>query len=150
MQDEGVVLLYNMLRLHITRQLVGKTKTSSLNHHSLTCPTGRIFGRPTGGTFVRRTKVKIVPGVATSLTISIYPTSSCSDMDAEYITVGTKYINSNVCFNGNTRLYANMTALPTPTTPSIPVIDVESMTREQIMFPDWLWEPTPRQVFVTD
>ncbi|GMF21735.1 unnamed protein product [Phytophthora fragariaefolia] len=91
---------------------------------------------------------KITPGFGNSVTIASYPTSICSDFDAEYVTVGTKLINTGRCFKGNQRLYANMSSLFTPSPPLM--VDVESMTREQIMFPEWLWEPTPRQIFQSD
>ncbi|KAJ8571731.1 hypothetical protein ON010_g5099 [Phytophthora cinnamomi] len=94
------------------------------------------------------TYFKIAPGFGSSLTIATYPTSSCSDFDAEYVTVGTKFINTGKCFKGSQQFYANMSALFAPSPP--PMIDVESLTREQIMFPEWLWEPAPRRIFQSD
>ncbi|KAE9220711.1 hypothetical protein PF004_g13256 [Phytophthora fragariae] len=104
---------------------------------------GKCHPRASDGTYF-----KITPSFGTSLTIATYPTSSCSDFDVEYVTVGTKFVNTGRCFDGNQRFYANMSALFAPSPP--PMVDVESLTREQIMFPEWLWEPTPRRVFQSD
>ncbi|KAE9188188.1 hypothetical protein PF005_g20158 [Phytophthora fragariae] len=95
--------------------------------------------------FTDGTYFKISPSIGNSLTFATYPTPSCSDFDADYVTVGSKYINADVCYEGKTKLYANVSL---PTKPVM--VDVDSMTREQIMFPDWLWEPRPRRVFESD
>ncbi|KAG7384346.1 hypothetical protein PHYPSEUDO_002753 [Phytophthora pseudosyringae] len=97
----------------------------------------------TDGTFF-----KITLSFGNSLTIATYPTSSCSDFDAEFVTIGLKYINTRACYQGYQTFYTNMTAVSTPK--ETPIIDVDSMTREQIMFPEWLWDPAPRRVFESD
>ncbi|KAE8979329.1 hypothetical protein PR003_g25811 [Phytophthora rubi] len=82
-----------------------------------------------------------------SVTIATFPSGLCRDSDAEatYVTVDSSYINTGACFNGTARIYANLTALSAPA----PSLDGYK-TREQIMFPDWLWDPTPRRIFESD
>ncbi|KAG7384349.1 hypothetical protein PHYPSEUDO_002756 [Phytophthora pseudosyringae] len=102
---------------------------------------------------------QILPNIRGSLTFAAYPTALCRNADADYTMVGAKYINTDTCFNTNVRVYADTTLLtlpPTPTpSPSTPtsappnVDDIGQKTREEIMFPEWLWEPTPRRVFVS-
>jgi len=99
------------------------------------------------------TSFQISRGASSTIIIAKYPTASCTDFEADYVMVGSKYINQDVCFAGNMKIYANMSSLVAPTSPpppSPPVVDVDSMTREQIMFPEWLWEPVPRRVFESD
>ncbi|KAG7379427.1 hypothetical protein PHYPSEUDO_008571 [Phytophthora pseudosyringae] len=96
------------------------------------------------------TYFKISPSLDSSLTFATYPNSFCNAFDADYITVGTKYINFDACYEGNMKLFTNMPASSVPTNPTTPVTDVDLMTREQIMFPEWLWEPSPRRVFESD
>ncbi|KAE9273122.1 hypothetical protein PF008_g29924, partial [Phytophthora fragariae] len=82
-----------------------------------------------------------------SVTIATFPSGLCRDSDAEttYVTVGSSYINTGACFNGTIRLSANLTAF----SGQAPSLDAYK-TREQIMFPDWLWDPTPRRIFESD
>ncbi|KAE9178489.1 hypothetical protein PF005_g24061 [Phytophthora fragariae] len=82
-----------------------------------------------------------------SVTIATFPSGLCRDSDAEttYVTVGSSYINTSACFNGTIRLSANLTAF----SGQAPSLDAYK-TREQIMFPDWLWDPTPRRIFESD
>ncbi|GMF15770.1 unnamed protein product [Phytophthora lilii] len=86
------------------------------------------------------THFRILPSVGGSVTIATYPNSLCEDSEADYITVGTKYIGTDACYEGNLRFYADMN-------PKQVLIDYKA--REEIMFPEWLWEPTPRRVFVS-
>jgi hypothetical protein len=81
-------------------------------------------------------------GMDNSVTLSMFPNAYCRDPETDHVTVGSKYINTVACFEGNTRIYANLTALSTP--------QVEFQTREDIMFPAWLWEPAPRRIFESD
>ncbi|RLN94530.1 hypothetical protein BBJ28_00006625 [Nothophytophthora sp. Chile5] len=116
------------------------------------------------------------------VTIATYPTVSCDDLDAEYTTVNSKFINTAACYKGNINLYASTpptptttaptttappttappttawptTAWPTPTTapatkaPTTKVpIDADQKTREQILFPAWLWKPKGPRVFLS-
>ncbi|RLN15374.1 hypothetical protein BBJ28_00007890 [Nothophytophthora sp. Chile5] len=106
------------------------------------------------------TSFKIQVSFGGSVTLAIYPTASCSDSEADYYTVGSKYINTQVCYEGTWRLYADMTTLqaftagtPTPQTPTpttqAPTTGIDYSSRERIMFPAWLWEPSGPRAFIS-
>ncbi|GMF21738.1 unnamed protein product [Phytophthora fragariaefolia] len=92
------------------------------------------------------TSFRILSTVGGSVTIATYPTSSCKDSEADYVTIGAKYIGTGKCFQSRLRLYANMTGLLTPANQN-PATEIDYQAREDIMFPEWLWEPAPRRVF---
>ncbi|KAJ8540751.1 hypothetical protein ON010_g12476 [Phytophthora cinnamomi] len=81
---------------------------------------------------IDETFFRIVPNTGSSLTMATYPTATCSDSDAEYITVGAKQFSTE----------ASLSPPSTPTTAD----DDEQKLREAILFPDWLWDPVPRQL----
>ncbi|KAG7384347.1 hypothetical protein PHYPSEUDO_002754 [Phytophthora pseudosyringae] len=95
------------------------------------------------------TSFKILPKAGGSVTITTYPTTSCIDTVAEYVTVGAKYVNTDRCYEDKFRLYANMTAFLSPSSIEPPSTGIDYQARQEIMFPEWLWEPTPRRVLVT-
>ncbi|KAL4150499.1 hypothetical protein PRNP1_009901 [Phytophthora ramorum] len=117
------------------------------------------------------TSFRVLSSFGESVTFASYPTASCNDDEAEVMAIGSKYINTGACYDGNMRLYGNLVALappdlpatcptpsptstlptPTPTTATTPTpaVNFDQKTREEIMFPEWLWEPTPRRVFVS-
>ncbi|KAJ8525130.1 hypothetical protein ON010_g15985 [Phytophthora cinnamomi] len=90
---------------------------------------------------------RILPNTGGSVAIATYPTSPCNDYEADYITIGAKYISTGECIEGRLRLYANMTGILTPAKQNPPTTDIDYKAREEIMFPEWLWEPAPRRVF---
>ncbi|OWZ14749.1 hypothetical protein PHMEG_00011719 [Phytophthora megakarya] len=87
-----------------------------------------------------------------------YPTTFCDDSDADGMVIGSKYINTGACYEGNLMFFGNITDMlippPTAQTPSPPTpkppADIDEKTREEILFPEWLWEPTTRRIFETD
>ncbi|RLN06480.1 hypothetical protein BBJ28_00019562 [Nothophytophthora sp. Chile5] len=119
------------------------------------------------------TSFKIQASFGGSVTFTTYPTASCNDSEADYYTVGSKYINTQVCYEGTWRLYADMTTLPafatatptpttqtpTPTTQTpatttqapteAPTTGSDYNSRVRIMFPAWLWEPSGPRAFIS-
>lgn len=99
--------------------------------------------------YIDGVSVRILPSFGDSVTIIKYQTTPCIDSDAEIVAIGSKYINSGVCYAGNMKLYGNMTTPTTSTSPATtpPSMEIDQKTREEIMFPAWLWEPKPRRIF---
>jgi hypothetical protein len=97
------------------------------------------------------TSFRLLPSFGGSVMILTYPTTSCNDSDAEVTAVGSKHLNTGTCYNGNMKFYGNVTAAPSPVpspAPSpAPSVNIDQKTLEEIMFPEWLWQPTPRRIF---
>ncbi|KAG7384345.1 hypothetical protein PHYPSEUDO_002752 [Phytophthora pseudosyringae] len=109
--------------------------------------------------FVDGTSFRIVPSFGNSITFIVYPTRSCNDSDAEGMVIGGKYINTGDCYDGNMVFYGDISGMSVPTVPSTPTptqttatpsVGIDQKTREEIMFPAWLWEPTKGRVFESD
>ncbi|KAG7384334.1 hypothetical protein PHYPSEUDO_002741 [Phytophthora pseudosyringae] len=117
----------------------------------------------------------IIQDMEGTVAVASYSTPSCQESEAFNFVVDSWYVNTDRCFGDRvfrtsdmalpTAISAPVTPTTTPTTtPRTPLppktwtpapvteipVDDDAEARLTIMFPAWLWDPTPPRVFVDD